>query len=282
MLSDERIEKAVRENNVRLLIIDPIQAFLGAGVDMNRANEVRPILKRLGDMAQRTGCAVLLIGHLNKASGTKSTYRGLGSIDIAAAARSVLLIGRPKDEPDLRVLCHDKSSLAPEGPSLAFRLDGENGFQWIGEYDITADDLLSGKSGEDAQSKLERAKELILNLLMENGEVSAAEIDRFAAKQKIGERTVRKAKAELRDAGTLGSRKVGQQWFHFLLTKEQPPPPPEKTESPPEQSAGMERLMMIMGAMGFHLVGTEPIETIPEPPEHLPEPQTALLTDGSQ
>ena len=282
MLSDERIEKAVRENNVRLLIIDPIQAFLGAGVDMNRANEVRPILKRLGDMAQRTGCAVLLIGHLNKASGTKSTYRGLGSIDIAAAARSVLLIGRPKDEPDIRVLCHDKSSLAPEGPSLAFRLDGENGFQWIGEYDITADDLLSGKSGEDAQSKLERAKELIINLLMENGEVSAAEIGRSAAKHKIGERTVRKAKAELRDAGTLGSRKVGQQWFHFLVTKEEPPPPPEKTEPPPDQNAGMERLMMIMGAMGFHLVGTEPIQAISTPSEQLPEPQTALLTDGSQ
>ena len=69
-LSDDRIEKAIVENGVRLLIIDPIQAFLGAEVDMNRANEVRPVLKKLGDMAQRTGCAVLLIGHLNKASGS--------------------------------------------------------------------------------------------------------------------------------------------------------------------------------------------------------------------
>ena len=123
---------------------------------------------------------------------------------------------------------------------------------------------------------------MIIGLLMENGEISAAEIDRFAAKQKIGERTVRKAKAELREADALGSRKVGQQWFHFLVTKEEPPPPPEKVETPPDNSAGMERPMMIMGAMGFHLVGSEPIETIPEPPEQLPEPQTALLTDGSQ
>ena len=123
---------------------------------------------------------------------------------------------------------------------------------------------------------------MIINLLMENGEVKAAEIDRFAAKQKIGERTVRKAKAELREAGALGSRKVGQQWFHFLVTKEEPPPPPEKTEPPPDQNAGMERLMMIIGAMGFHLVGTEPIQAISTPSEQLPEPQTALLTDGSQ
>ena len=283
MLSDERIEKAVRENSVKLLIIDPIQAFLGAGVDMNRANEVRPILKRLGDMAQRTGCAVLLIGHLNKASGAKSTYRGLGSIDIAAAARSVLLIGRPKDEPDIRVLCHDKSSLAPEGPSLAFRLDGENGFQWIGEYDITADDLLSGKSGEDAQSKLERAKNLIIDLLMENGEVSAAEIDRFAAKQKIGERTVRKAKAELRDVGTLGSRKVGQQWYHFLVTVEEPPKPPVVPKPPPEDWTNpWKRLEKASEILGVKFVFIDAEQVTPLPPEQLSEPQTALLTDGSQ
>ena len=234
-------------------------------------------------MAQRTGCAVLLIGHLNKASGAKSTYRGLGSIDIAAAARSVLLIGRPRDEPDIRVLCHDKSSLAPEGPSLAFRLNGENGFQWIGEYEITADDLLSGKSGEDAQSKLERAKELIINLLMENGEVSAAEIERFAAKQKIGERTVRKAKAELRDTGSLGSRKVGQQWYHFLVTVEEPPKPPVMPKPPPEDwTDPWKRLKKASEILGIEFVFID-AEPVPTPPlEQLPEPQTALLTDGSR
>ena len=71
-LSDERIEKAIVENNARLVIIDPIQAYLGADVDMNRANEVRPIFMRLGQVAQRTGCAILLIGHLNKAAGMQS------------------------------------------------------------------------------------------------------------------------------------------------------------------------------------------------------------------
>ena len=84
----------------------------------------------------RTGCAVILIGHLNKAAGGQSAYRGLGSIDFRAAARSVLLIGRVKREPNVRVIVHDKSSLAPEGKPVAFCLDPETGFSWIGEYGL--------------------------------------------------------------------------------------------------------------------------------------------------
>ena len=105
-LADERIARAIRENNAKLVIIDPVQAFLGADVDMNRANEVRPIFRSLGDIAQATGCAIVLIGHLNKAAGTQSTYRGLGSIDITAAVRSLLFIGKLKDNPTTRVLIH--------------------------------------------------------------------------------------------------------------------------------------------------------------------------------
>ena len=130
-LSDERIEKAITQNGARLIILDPIQAYMGEKTDMNRANEVRPMFRRLADVAERTGCAVILIGHLNKAAGGQSAYRGLGSIDFRAAARSVLLIGRVKREPNVRVIVHDKSSLAPEGKPIAFCLDPETGFSWI-------------------------------------------------------------------------------------------------------------------------------------------------------
>lgn len=87
---------------------------------MNRANEVRPIFMRLGQVAQRTGCAILLIGHLNKAAGMQSLQRGLGSIDIAAAVRSVMFIGKLKHDPTMRILTHEKSSLVLPGASLAF------------------------------------------------------------------------------------------------------------------------------------------------------------------
>ena len=146
-LADERIERAIRENNARLLIIDPLQAFLGAGVDMNRANEIRPIFRNLADIAQLTGCAIVMIGHLNKASGSQSTYRGLGSIDITAVVRSLLFIGKVKNDPTTRVIVHEKSSLAPPGQSLAFSLGDEKVFRWIGAYEISAEDLLAGGEG---------------------------------------------------------------------------------------------------------------------------------------
>ena len=198
-LSDERIEKAIVENNVRLLIIDPIQAYLGSDVDMNRANEVRPIFMRLGQVAQRTGCAILLIGHLNKAAGMQSLQRGLGSIDIAAAVRSVMFIGKLKHDPTMRILTHEKSSLAPPGASLAFSLGDEGGFRWVGEYDITADEMLSGIEPQ-RETKTQQAKDLICTLLAGGKQVLSEDIDKAALERGIPGRTVRDAKRELGDA----------------------------------------------------------------------------------
>ena len=198
-LSDERIEKAIIENNARLVIIDPIQAYLGADVDMNRANEVRPIFMRLGQVAQRTGCAILLIGHLNKAAGMQSLQRGLGSIDIAAAIRSVMFIGKLKHDPSTRILTHEKSSLAPPGMSLAFSLGDEGGFRWVGEYDITADEMLSGIEPQ-RETKTQQAKDLICTLLAGGKQVLSEDIDKAALERGIPGRTVRDAKRELGDA----------------------------------------------------------------------------------
>ena len=198
-LSDERIEKAIIENNARLVIIDPIQAYLGADVDMNRANEVRPIFMRLGQVAQRTGCAILLIGHLNKAAGMQSLQRGLGSIDIAAAVRSVLFIGKLKHDPTMRILTHEKSSPAPPGVSLAFSLGDEGGFRWFGEYDITADEMLSGIEPQ-RETKTQQAKDLICTLLAGGKQVLSEDIDKAALERGIPGRTVRDAKRELGDA----------------------------------------------------------------------------------
>ena len=198
-LSDERIEKAIIENNAKLVIIDPIQAYLGADVDMNRANEVRPIFMRLGQVAQRTGCAILLIGHLNKAAGMQSLQRGLGSIDIAAAVRSVMFIGKLKHDPTMRILTHEKSSLAPPGASLAFSLGDESGFHWVGEYDITADEMLSGIEPQ-RETKTQQAKDLICTLLAGGKRVFSEDIDKAALERGIPGRTVRDAKRELGDA----------------------------------------------------------------------------------
>lgn len=210
-LADERIENAIRENHARLVIIDPLQAFLGANVDMNRANEVRPIFRRLADVAQATNCAIVMIGHLNKAAGSQSTYRGLGSIDITAVVRSLLFIGKVRTDPTTRVIVHEKSSLAPPGQSLAFSLGDEKGFRWIGAYDIGTEDLLAGGEGSKTELKQEQAVKLIEEFLSEGKRVSIAEINKEAAERGISERTVRLARNSMGDK--IASERQGKDWW---------------------------------------------------------------------
>lgn len=205
---DERIEKAIIEVGARVVILDPIQAYVGANINMNNANEVRNVMAQLGRIAEKYDCAILLVGHMNKGSGNKSSYRGLGSIDFQAAARSVLIVGRIKEEPETRVVCHTKSSLAPEGKSIAFRLDKDNGFEWIGEYDISADELLNG-DGKGQKSR--KAKEFLLEILADGG-MSQKKILEEAAKRGIKGKTLRNAKSELE----VDSVKRGNQWYWVL------------------------------------------------------------------
>lgn len=206
-LLDKRIEKAIVQTKARLMILDPIQGYLGDRVDMNRANEIRSVLKNVAAVAERTGCAIVLVGHLNKASGSSSAYRGLGSIDFRAAARSVLLVGRLKKEPHVRVIVHDKSSLAAEGQSLAFSLGTEDGFRWLDGYnEITSEELLCGIAPE---TKTAAAEELIRDMLS-GGEKVLCKIIFSAAKSKgISERTVNEAKKNI--DGLVTSR-AGKGW----------------------------------------------------------------------
>ena len=179
---------------------------------MHRANEIRPIMKHLAEVAQRQQCAVVLIGHLNKAMGMKSSYRGLGSIDIPASARSVLLVGRIKDNPTVRVMAQVKSSLAPEGEPIAFELNKETGFHFIGKYNISVDDLLNGMA---TTSKLERAEMLLKDKLSDGSAIRQTELKRLAETIHIKERTLNEAKKNL---GII-SKNVNGKWF-WLMPKE--------------------------------------------------------------
>lgn len=205
---DARLEEAIIQTKARLVVLDPIQGFLGVGVDMHRANEIRPLMKRISVLAEKYQCAIILIGHMNKNSNGKSSYRGLGSIDFQAAARSVLIVGRVKDEPEIRVICHVKSSLAPEGDAIAFRLDKEKGFHWIGKYDISVEDLLSG---DRRGQKIRSAKEFLKEILA-NGSMEQAKIAEEAEERGIKKKTLWNAKRELQ----IDSVKIGNKWFWML------------------------------------------------------------------
>ncbi len=207
-MTDERIEQALQETGARLLVLDPIQAFLGAQVDMHRANEIRPVLKRLGALADKYNCAIVLIGHMNKTNGAKSTYRGLGSIDFQATARSVLVVGRLKDKPNIRIVAHDKSSLAPEGEAVAFEMSEEEGFKLLGHYDISVDDLLCGINQEN---KLMKAETLLEDVLA-NGSGLQSDLLKRANGMDISKRILDQAKKNL----GVKSFKSGDKWYWQL------------------------------------------------------------------
>ncbi len=210
-LLDKRIEEAIVQTGARLIILDPIQGYLGGRIDMNRANEIRSVLKDVAAVAERTGCAIMLVGHLNKASGTSSAYRGLGSIDFRAAARSILLVGRMKKEPTIRVIVHDKSSLAPEGKSIAFRLGDESGFAWLEGYeDISSDEILCGYR---AETKTAEAENLIRDMLSSGDPLPCNMIFDAAQERGISRRTVNAAKAKIADLHTF---RAGSGWMWQL------------------------------------------------------------------
>ena len=191
-LDDQRLEHAIQKCHARLLVLDPLQAFIGANSDMHRANDMRPLLHKLASIAERTHCAVIIIGHMNKATGAKGVYRSLGSIDITAVARSILLIGRIKNDPTIRVMAQLKSNLAPEGRSVAFEMLPGGGIRWIGYYNITADDLLNGNAAQH-DSKLLLARTILREVLAEKS-ILCADVYALCKKHGIGERSVDSAK----------------------------------------------------------------------------------------
>lgn len=206
---DERLEEAIIKTKARVLILDPIQAYLGGGMDMNRANEARDMTKRLGTLAEKYNCAILLIGHMNKAAGNKAAYRGMGSIDFFAVARSVLLVGRVEGEADTRAVVQIKNNLAAFGHSKAFRLS-EIGFNWLGDYEITADEVLGGIAPK--ANKLEQAKQILRNLSETSNAVQSNEIFEMANEMGISKRTLENAKKEM----NIRAKKINNTWYWEL------------------------------------------------------------------
>lgn len=186
-LTSPKIEEVITRYDAKLLICDPIQAYM----NMYRLESVRETLISLGQVAARTGCAILVIGHLTKGQ-SKAQYRGLGSIDVYNAIPSVLNLGKVDD--DVRVMVHNKSNFFEIGVPIAFTLNG--GFNWIGEYDITIDELLAGGDSPKRGRQREKAKEFLAELLAA-GEIDSNVAYALAEEQGIPRRTLERAKSEI-------------------------------------------------------------------------------------
>ncbi len=193
-LEDGRIESTIKATGASMFIIDPIQAFIPPDADMQSATKMRSVLRKLANIAERNRCAVILIGHMNKGAGTKTLYRGLGSIDIAAIARSVLMISRDANRPEMRYMYPIKSSLAPEGPAIAFSFREQGNIEWHGRYNLNTAELMDTITVKTTKREKARAK---LIQLLEHEDCPAKEIYAGLANMGVGSRTVEKVKKEL-------------------------------------------------------------------------------------
>lgn len=114
-LDDERIRQAIIEFHPRLVVLNPIEAYIGNDADLHTEARSRKLMRRLNMWASANDCALVLIGHLNKKEGGKDLYRGLGSIDVVAAARSVLYVERDEADEDVRIIHQKKTVLSGTG-----------------------------------------------------------------------------------------------------------------------------------------------------------------------
>ncbi len=208
-LEDGRIESAIKQTGARVFIIDPLQAFIPPDSDMQSATKMRSMLRKLANTAEQYHCAVILIGHMNKGSGAKTLYRGLGSIDIAAIARSVLMVSRDENRPGIRYMYPIKSSLAPEGPAIAFSFRDGGGLEWQGRYELNTAELMDSVTIKT--TKRERARAKLIQIL-ERGDKPAKEIYAGLADIGVGSRTVEKVKKELQ----INTYRSGGCWYWSL------------------------------------------------------------------
>ena len=191
------LEKAIKEIKPKLIIIDPLVAYLGSKVDLHKANETREVMARLTQLAEHSQSAIILVRHLTKGGKDKAIYRGIGSIDLTAAVRSVLAIGRnPQDPNEGRVICHIKSNLAPLGRPLAYNLDAgdkDHPFTFGKELDVDVNEVLS-QQPTTGKGSTEQAKEFLENLLNGGKTMLSLDIKREAEARGIGSKQLRKAK----------------------------------------------------------------------------------------
>lgn len=205
-LDDERIRQAIVEFRPRLVVIDPIQAYLGSDSDLQIAGRARKLMQRLGMWASVYDCAIVLIGHLNKKEGTKGLYRSLGSIDVVAAARSVLQVERDSENSDIRIVRQIKNSLAPSDGEIRFSITAEHGFKWV-ECEVAPNPAAEPEI-PDFVSKAEKAVYLIKKLLSD-GDMRSREIYIRLSDEGISRRTAENIKKAL---GIRSYRRM-RQWY---------------------------------------------------------------------
>lgn len=193
------LEATAQKLSARLVVVDPLMAYIGGEVNTRIDHDVRRLLAPLSRLAENVGATVLVVRHLNKSTMGSALYRGGGSIAFIGAARAGLLVARDPDDPEKRVLAVTKMNLAPEPPSLSFTIEGtENGaprVRWLGETEHRANDLVSMSGDEDVRQEAQDLRVFIREMVetaprTQKEAVAAIRAAGFDA----AERTIRRAR----------------------------------------------------------------------------------------
>jgi hypothetical protein len=202
------LREAIRVHAAKLVIIDPLMAFLGASVNSISDQSIRQVLTPLASLAEAENVTILFVRHLNKTNGKQAVYRGGGSIGIIAAMRTAMLIARHPHNADMRVLAMVKCNLGPEPMSQGFRLTPAANdpdatlVHWEGPVDMKANDLVGDvKEALDPKHWLKE--------LLAGGPLPATEVLEEAQQAGISASTLNRAKAAL----SIVSKKKNDQWY---------------------------------------------------------------------
>ena len=213
-LNDEKIRRAIADFNAKLLVIDPVQAYLG-DADISNVSGMRKMLRQLSIWAGMYDCAIVLIGHMNKREGQKNLYRGLGSIDLAASARSVLQVERVPEDENIRIVQQIKNNLGPKGNDVMFSITAEAGFQWQA-CEATPRPYMETQENLVFDTKMDKAA-YFLKLYLQNEDMRSREVLYRLKNVGISKRTAELVKESL---GIRSYRKM-REWFWTMRTKDE-------------------------------------------------------------
>tara|TARA_Y100000310_G_scaffold126629_1_gene125517 strand:+ start:26083 stop:27966 length:1884 start_codon:yes stop_codon:yes gene_type:complete len=205
------VEEALQSGDFSLIIIDPLNAYLGGDVDTYKDADIRTVLAPLSKLAEKYDVAILCIRHLTKAKGGSAIHRGQGSIAYLAAARVGHLVARHPENENLRVIACTKINVEKPPRAIIFEIDDNGDFFWRDEIDISADSLLESGGQGAKDSTLADAKQFLFDLLWDNP-LSAKEIFKQAEDAGFSKRTLERAKAEL----DIISKRDGASWAWML------------------------------------------------------------------
>lgn len=238
-MDDPVLDELAEKYPPSLVVFDPIQSYLGAALDMNKANSIRPTLDNLGAFAKRHDCAETLVSHLSKPNGAgvaSALDRLLGSSDFRNAARSIVIVGSDPDDPAKKVFAHAKNSIGEPGESQRFHIDGERGVVYDGVCNWTADDIVRqfqpGARLKPAVTLTAARKQL--EDLMKDGSATLEEVEQLQELAGISRATLYRAKQEMA-VQTVAIGKPPNRKTYWLLPevdaakfREDHTPPPEQ------------------------------------------------------